>query len=91
MFDLAYRSSHILREADYYKAPVGRLLTGGCAWFIPNWKSVTEKEQMFDCDLEWGKLMIMFGMWGVLKSTVSELSTPNKNKLLFALEYLQNQ
>ena len=91
MFDLAYRSSHILREANYHKGPVGRLQTGGRAWFMPNWKSVTGKALIFDRDLEWGKLMIMFGMWDVLKSIVSELSTPNKDKLLFALEYLQNQ
>jgi FkbM family methyltransferase len=85
MSDLAYRSNHVLRETDYYNAPVGRLPTGGRVWFMPNWKCKKGRNLIYERDLEYAKLMIMFGMKDVLEHVLSELMTPNRDKILAVL------
>ena len=85
MSDLAYRSNHIVREDDYSNAPVGRLPTGGRVWFMPNWKIELGQKMILDRDLQYAKLMIMFGMKDILKEVLSNLITPNRDKILSVL------
>ena len=85
MFDLAYRSNFINRGSPPYKIPVGRVPTGGTALFMPNWKCEAGRQIIHGRDLEYAKLMIMFGMADILKVVISDFSTPNDVKILSAL------
>ena len=85
MFDLAYRSNYLRRSPRYYMEPVGRLPTGGRVWFMPNWKCEKGRELILERDLQYAKLMTMFGMKDVLEEVFSELITPNRDKILVVL------
>jgi hypothetical protein len=84
MFDFAYRSNHMIEINDFIE-PVGRLPTGGRVWFMPNWKIKQGQEMIIDRDLQYAKLMIMFGMKDILKKVFSDLITPNRDEILAVL------
>jgi len=85
MFDGAYRSNYVKRSHHYYMGPVGRLPTNGRVWFMPNWKCEKGRELILERDLQYAKLMTMFGMKDVLEEVFSELITPNRGKILAVL------
>ena len=52
---------------------------------MPDWQSELGLQMIYDRDIQYAKLMVMFGMQNLLIDVLSSINTPNKHQILEVL------